>query len=434
MREISTVAEVVKDGLCNTCGGCKWVCKAGAIDYLETLGGYLLPTVDNDKCKQCGLCVTICPGKGFGADLVSALPSDPFVGQVRGTFAGKSTDARVFANSQSGGVVTSILSAAMEKKEIGGAVAVQMFSGAPPRPKAVLIKETAELINTQKSKYCPVPLLNILDEVVACPFPVAVVGIPCQLHGLQNIFEWFPKVKEKVRFTVGLVCDRIMTFAAMDYLIQQAGMEMQNFSMMHFRDKLCGGYPGKVHFLKKNRESITLSPRHRSKIKDYFTPARCRICFDKLNVFADIVVGDPHGVSDIDRVNGESMAILRTKIGEYFFHEAKKSGHLSAREIPREEVVKGQGIENKRVEWSGYVKCWQNLKRPLPNYCSLVLKSVSQPVDPSRYLRRLNMSLTLDNHPTRDKLLRATKIRLINYYPKKFMLALLRRLRSFLYE
>jgi coenzyme F420 hydrogenase subunit beta len=431
MRKISTVAEVVKDGLCNTCGGCKWVCKAGAIDYLETLGGYLLPTVDTDKCNQCGLCVTICPGKGFGADLVSALPSDPFVGQVRATFAGKSTDSRFFANSQSGGIVTSILSSAMEKKEIEGAVTVQMFPGAPPRPKAVLIKEASELFKTQKSKYCPVPLLNILDEVVASSFPVAVVGIPCQLHGLQNIFELFPKVKKKVRFTVGLVCERILTFAAMDYLIQQAGIESQNLSMMHFKDKLCGGYPGRVHFLKKNRESITLPPRYRTQIKDYFTPSRCRICFDKLNVFADIVVGDPHGVSDIDRVNGESMAILRTKIGEYFFHEAINSGHLSAREIAREEVIKGQGIDNKRIEWSGYVKCWQNLKRPLPNYCSLVLKSVNQSVDAKRYLRRLNISLRLDNHPTRDKLLRVTKIRLIMHYPKKLMLALLRRLRSF---
>jgi coenzyme F420 hydrogenase subunit beta len=273
-----------------------------------------------------------------------------------------------------------------------------------------------------------------LDEVIVHPLPVAVVGIPCQLHGLRNIFERFPKVKEKVRFTVGLVCERIMTFAAMDYLIQQAGIEAQNISMLYFKDKLCGGYPGKVHLFKKNRESITLSPRSRTQIKDYFTPSRCRICFDKLNVFADIVVGDPHGVSEIDRVNGESMAILRTTTGEYFFHQAKKSGHLSVRQITREEVVSGQLIESKRVDWSGYVKCWQNLKRPLPNYCSLVLKSVSQSVDASRYLKSLNISLTLDNHSTRDKLLRITKIRLIMHYPKKLMLALQRRLKSFLYK
>ena len=35
-------------------------------------------------------------------------------------------------------------------------------------------------------------------------------------------------------------------------------------------------------------------------LKDMFTAPHCRICYDKVNVFSDIVFGDPWCMDDVD--------------------------------------------------------------------------------------------------------------------------------------
>lgn len=39
---------------------------------------------------------------------------------------------------------------------------------------------------------------------------------------------------------------------------------------------------------------------YRFALKDYFTSPRCRVCYDKLNTFSDLVFGDPWGMSGVD--------------------------------------------------------------------------------------------------------------------------------------
>ena len=99
MKEKVNVSEIAKAGLCNVCGGCKWVCPAGAIDFYETIGGYLLPGIIEQKCDQCGLCISICPGAGFGSKLLANIPTDPFIGKVISTYAGRSADPEIYASA-----------------------------------------------------------------------------------------------------------------------------------------------------------------------------------------------------------------------------------------------------------------------------------------------------------------------------------------------
>ena len=103
-------------------------------------------------------------------------------------------------------------------------------------------------------------------------------------------------------------------------------------------------------------------------IKNYFTPVRCRLCFDKLNTFADVVLGDPHDVTGIDRLHGETLVLVRTEDGEKLVAGASDHGAVELREADIEEAVKGQKIAKKRIEWAGYMKAWSDMGRPLPQY------------------------------------------------------------------
>lgn len=93
-------------------------CGHDSIDFKETIGGYNIPIIDYDSCTNCGLCFDVCSGDHFGKTLTNNIPENHFVGNIISTHVGKATDKRIFDNSQSGGITTSILANLLNSNEI----------------------------------------------------------------------------------------------------------------------------------------------------------------------------------------------------------------------------------------------------------------------------------------------------------------------------
>jgi coenzyme F420 hydrogenase subunit beta len=402
--ERKTVEIITEEYLCNSCGACSLICPANAIQFKETVGGYLFPTIDWDRCMNCGLCIAVCPGVHFGETLTAKLPDDPFVGHTDHCFVGRAANDEVFRNSQSGGVVTALLLDALRVGHIDAALVTIMEVGPEPRPTALLAKTKEQVIAAQKSKYSPVALLEALKQAHDQDLKLGVVGLPCQLHGLYNICDLQPSLREKISFKIGLICDRIMSAAAIDYLIQAARLNEQ-VRMLLFRDKSAGGYPGSVRVLGDRGSDTVLPSSVRLEIKDVFTPPRCRLCFDKMNVFADVTVGDPWGVSGAHRSIGESAVVCRNEIGSRIVTRAIRRNTLMLRPIECGEVVEGQKIEQRRSSWRGYCNAWKALGLELPDYYADVIKNPSAEKN-GRYRRQLDRSLSLDSFVSRRDLLR----------------------------
>ena len=431
----SNVSDIVEQQLCNSCGACALVCPVNAISYGETVAGRVVPRVDEDRCTSCGLCLSVCPGVHFGKSLSERVPSDPFIGTALGCFVGRAVDEETFLNSQSGGVVSSLLIHALREKLIQVAVVTVMKPGKPSKPEVVLATTEEQILAAQKSKYSPVPLLSVLRDVEKQGLSVAIVGLPCHLHGLHNLFDFRFSIKEHVVFTVGLICDRVMTRASVDFLTKRSGKN-DEVSFLHFRDKSAGGYPGSVRVTSSNGDSVVLPAHERMRIKDAFTPARCRLCFDKLNVFADITVGDPWGITSADKKNGESVVIYRTPTGGDLVRDAIEHHVVTLRNIDYNEVVKGQHITQRRLDWRGYCEAWRSLGYKLPDYYARVAEHTPGTSGRGHYARNLRRSLSLDwfrsreqliRHIGRQLLLQEWKRRLL--YPVRLARGMLRRIR-----
>lgn len=422
------ISKVASAKLCNTCGACFGLCPAEAIYFEETRGGYSLPVVDEDACTRCGCCLEVCPGVHFGDTLVSNMPEDPFAGPILESFVGKAADKRIFHNSQSGGIVSALLVHALKTGRIKGAVSVTMQSGFPPRPVVRIGENKQEILQAQKSKYCPVPLLGFLKDLKRHEGPVAVVGTSCQIHGLKNVMDKYTKLQERIAFTIGLVCDRVLTFSAMDYLVYKASSNANRKPrMLHFRDKLASGYPGDVHVIFDDGTSRIIPAAIRIQSKDYFTPARCRLCFDKMNVFSDLTVGDPHGVEGVDRTRGESMLIVRTTFGQKVVDEAMVEGAINIRPVANTHVLRGQKISLKKDQWHGYANAWKNFGRECPDFFELIKDNEYTSHNCERYKKNLEYSLGLDDFESREALVRFVhkslrKKQIINMLLKPFRL------------
>lgn len=370
----------------------------------------MFPRVDEQLCNGCGLCVEVCAGLAGSRAFSDTLPLDPFVGQCLESCVGRSTDQKVYAASQSGGVVSQLLIDALEASDVDACAVVGMERRHPPRPTAYMARTRRGVLDARASKYCPVPLLQVLREAAERSERIALVGLSCHMHGLQMLVQGGFAAGATVKLKVGLICDRTLTLAALDYLVRRAGA--QRACNLTFRDKIRTGYPGDVSVEEEDGTVRHLPKSERMAIKDFFTPARCRLCFDKMNVLADVTVGDPWGIARNTKT-GECVVVARTEGGRRALECSRASGTVETRPVPYEQVTAGQHIDAKRDDWSAYCRAWEQMGRPLPGYYRAVASSVPQEVASTRQIwSRLKWSLGLDDYASREKLLRhVTRIR-----------------------
>jgi len=404
MKQGKNISIIVAAKLCNTCGACAAVCRAHAIEFRELTNGYCVPVVHQERCNYCGLCLKVCGGHIFGKTIEMMLPADPFVGNCISSFVGKATNEDIYRNSQSGGVVTALLVDMLNRGRIDGAVVVVMEAGNPPRPRPLIARTAEQILDAQKSKYCPVPILEVFSARDEGNDRLAVVALPCQVHSLYNMMDYMPALRNRIQVIIGLMCDRVMTYSALDYLIYQAGMN-NGHNTFYYRDKTCRGYPGDVNIKAQSGRQMILPYQRRLEIKNYFTPVRCRLCFDKMNIFADITVGDPHGLKDVDRSRGETALIVRTPLGMDVINIAVNRMAVALKNIDLTDITQGQNVIKKKINWRGLSETWKDMGFVLPEYFNRV-QNYAKYNKCLAYKKDLELSLELASLTSMDEILK----------------------------
>jgi len=409
MSDKKDITPIVEQHLCHSCGSCFAACGHDCIEYKNTVGGYYFPVIDYDKCTNCELCYVVCPGDHFLDPIKEKTPEDPFVGNVISTTVGKATNEKIFLNSQSGGVTTAILKYLLESKQIEAAIVTSMDMSTESYTKANIVTTTQELEAAQKSKYIPTSINELVPDILKIEGDIAMVGLSCHFHGLENLMKINRKLRKKKIIKIGLICDRVMTNRAVDFLTQED--EIKNIKKFRFRDTSNTPYPGDITFVNKNNDFIKKNKKSRMLMKDFFTPARCLLCFDKMNIYSDIVIGDPHGLEGIDRKNGESLVLTRTELGESIVINSTNSNEIKLREVSLEKAIKGQSIPQKRKKWNANITAWEELGYDLPDYPESVLKNstVASKVEVEKAKEQIIHSLSLDKYETREELLASAK-------------------------
>lgn len=184
---------IIQRGLCTVCGTCAGVCPAGAIDWVE-LDGELQPQLTG-TCTSCGICTAACPGADvdlpalerfvFGRERPELIPDLGFYREARVAW---STDLSIRKQGASGGLVTSLLIYALEQGLIDCALLAGFRRDQPCRTEARLATGKEDILASAQSKYACVPVNTLLTRAVSKGYRrLAVVGLPCQIHGLRKL-------------------------------------------------------------------------------------------------------------------------------------------------------------------------------------------------------------------------------------------------------
>lgn len=222
--------------------------------------------------------------------------------------------------------------------------------------KPVTMQDVQDMASSSypKSRYLPVSHENTI-AYVKCnrTKKVICVGTSCAIRGILSVMEQLHLPRENY-LLIGLFCDRVFNYNVVDYYQRPDFCGNKKLERLHFKNKESGGWPGNMKFFFSDGSTAYQDKSERTKVKDYFMPERCLYCIDKLNVCADISLGDNYTQQNSSLL-GSNSVIIRTEIGLDAWQ--KTESLLESSEVPIEQIMEAQ-----YVDWRLNNLCYGKLK------------------------------------------------------------------------
>lgn len=318
--EESLEKSVVDAGRCLGCGACVTVCPFGCLEYKSGKPSLI------KECKICGICPAACPKYEWSwSEIESSVfgrerRADEEFGVYRRLVAARADDERILRACQDGGVVTALLTFALENGLIDAAVVSGASHEKPlyPVPRiATTFKEILECAGTRYS-YSP-NILSLAEAVKQKETNIAFVGTPCQIRAIRKIqMAGLKKYTKPLKFLIGLMCSECFTYDGLikKHVQEELGVDLNRIEKMNIKGKI----------LIKTRSEVKSIPLSEAK---KYAQASCDFCDDFSAELADISTG---GLG----LNGWTFTVIRTEKGEELFSKAEKAGVVETKRVEKD--------------------------------------------------------------------------------------------------
>jgi coenzyme F420 hydrogenase subunit beta len=233
---------------------------------------------------------------------------------------GRSTDKQIQKISQDGGIVTALLTFALDEKLIDGAV-VAGPSDEMWKPEPTVALTSDEVMAAAGTKYTISANNWMLKQAVRQYGleKVGIVTIPCQTMGIRKMQSYPFGVRflaDKIALNIGICCTENFPFESLKTFISaKAGVDFDLVEKMDI---------GKGKFWVKTQDDLISFP-----IKEThgYEQNGCKVCLDLVSELSDISTGS------IGAPDKWSAVQIRTDIGESIFKQAVDAGALELKPI-----------------------------------------------------------------------------------------------------
>jgi len=338
--------------LCHYCGSCIAVCPHDALDT----GPNEVPVFDEDKCTPCNLCLDFCSGVKEDHPQMAEFTFSPssekapnvkFDDKVMGpyiqNYIAHATNDFTREKGSSGGMVSAMLSYALDVGEIQGAIVVGQNNEKPWLPQTKLVRTSKELRETAQSKYCYIPtnafLKELWKEADGKTGKFAVVALPCQIQSIREMQRKNIKIAKNIKYTFSLICGYNMHYEATDFVRKKLGIKYDEIEQLKYRDQ---DWPGGMTFYLKDGTKKGIDIFHYHYLNAVFLPYRCRTaCADYWGDFADICFGDSW-LKELykpgEKHLGYSSIVAKTGAGNELLLNAQKAGYVNLKPVEPEKI------------------------------------------------------------------------------------------------
>lgn len=331
---------VVKQDLCVGCGACLYSSSQDNLGMKWNKEGFLNPNPDIPELLS-EENLKVCPFNPFpdkevrteneiaGVFLKDAPNRHQKVGRYYNTYVGYSNKYRL--TSSSGGIATYLIDELLNKKIVDAVITVK--EGENSFYEYSVVRSTDELLSTSKTRYFPVTLATVLGQLKNSNERFAVVGIACFIKSVRLLQIYHPELKERIKFTIGIICGGIKSRFFAEYLAGKAGVANNHFTQLQFRIKDHHSTASDYSFGCKDEEGVLHTIKMR-KVGDMwgsgmFKNNACDFCDDVTTELADISLGDAWLNPYNQDGNGTNVLITRSQLAEDLIQKGIKKDELS---------------------------------------------------------------------------------------------------------
>jgi coenzyme F420-reducing hydrogenase beta subunit len=364
--------EVVGSDLCIGCGACAGgpARGVGARMRQDSLGQYKPAGPSSWLRAPTRLFARTCPFSPAAAnedDIAAArFPEapqrDPALGRHETAYVGATADEALRARGSSGGMVTWTAVELLERGLVDAIVHVGPTGGLG---FGYRISRTLDEVRAgAKSRYHPVELSGVLNEIRARPGRYAVVGVPCFVKALHLLRAAEPVLAERIVLTLGLFCGHSKSARMAESFAWQMGARPEAVESFDYRVK-DAARPANWY-----AADLTLKSGERRR-KDwwhmadgdwgagFFQNPACDACDDVTAETADIAFGDAWIEPYASDGRGTNVVIVRSPVLARLVQAAIAQGRLALEPLAADRVAETQaaGLRHRR-EGLAYRLTW----------------------------------------------------------------------------
>lgn len=341
LMEQITVKKTTDFGLCTSCGSCKGICPKDCIRWISK-NGMFLPEIDETVCVGCGRCASVCPGLGHVYKPYENV-EETVTGQYLACFNAWSRDPNIRHTSASGGVVTTMVKMLLEQGLYDSVFCLDTYDYRHLLETKRYTRKEWPVNSGLKSRYLPVSHEQAIRYMKEHRQErIILIATSCALRGILKVIETLRLNRENY-LLIGLFCDKVFNYNVISYFEKQF-CQGRTLAQLHFKNKESGGWPGDMKLFPVQGEPFYVPIGERGRVKEYFMPERCLYCVDKLNVSADISLGDNYTGMNSSEL-GSNSVMIRSNRGMVAW-EAARFG-LETYPVDVAQIQKAQYLEGR---------------------------------------------------------------------------------------
>jgi coenzyme F420 hydrogenase subunit beta len=308
--------EVINEGLCASCGACVGICP-----YIKVV---------NDRVaviEPCGIsegqCYDFCPRTPtdiaeLQRRIFGEVSADSSLGPYISIEMAQARDPKTRSRAQYGGVVSALITYAMNEGEIDTAVLTRPFDGGL-MPTTVIAEQGSQVLRYARSSYIPSATLAEMNKATKQPRgAICVVGIPCQITALRKMQTSKHETGANgVKLAIGLFCTWALSYKGFSALLK-GKVDPSSIKRIDIPPP-----PANIMVVHTKKGAIEFPL---DEIRGVIKPT-CNVCYDMTSELADISVGMVEGIDDWNTL------IVRTPAGEKLVAKARANGIIETRPL-----------------------------------------------------------------------------------------------------
>ena len=377
----NVIDEVVKNELCIGCGTCAGICPQKILKIQDNEYGEYIPSEVQVCDSHCGLCMEVCPfgdnenetqigAKIYGS--TEGIKYLPETGYYLDSYVGYSNEFR--QSSASGGMAVWLLTKLLKEGIVDHVICPTPQKNPEKLFSFEILSDENSIKAASGSVYYPVEMSEVIQKIIEFPGRYAVSGLPCFIKALRLASQKNRKLRERIAFTIGLVCGQMKSKNYTKYIAALAGKkDLNKIQSVYYRGKDPENPASNFYYHFTDEHGLKYKIFWSDGISEawvnrWFTPNACNYCDDVFAELADVTFMDAWLPEYSKDSMGTNLVLVRSSEILALIQEGMEKNEIYLSTISIEKVIKSQAgvldLKRNQLSYRLYIALQEGQKAP----------------------------------------------------------------------